>query len=373
MVPAFNVRARPGRASRAAIMPSKAMSLATAKASKAQKAEKKVVLPLKEVDTASASKAKKAMPAGKVTRTKVAEKNVAEVAQKKMAQKKVALKKTAQKKVALQKKAQEKAENRQVGRTRVPRKKVPQQVAQKKVARKTTKVALYARTSSAANAAGHSTTRQMEAATSVLKRSGVPRSAELKVHKVSEVISGMLPLAERTKLQKLLSGEFDTVIVESQRALARGVHAAEEVYQTAKKNNVNILVNDMPTLYKLDATPAESFIRRVMAAVSEFERDTIVARLQAGLEAKRAITKRKTQTGEPKVQGRKALLESSGVLRSCPSARCQLRQLNKAVKQHENGKFGWRPLAEKVQQILELDKPPGVEVVRRMVHDLRES
>jgi hypothetical protein len=270
------------------------MSLATAKASKAQKAEKIAALPLKEVDAANASKAKKAMPAGKVTRTKVAEKNVAEVAQKKMAQKKVALMKTAQKKVALQKKAQEKAEKnvakmahkkmaekkavpaRQVGRTRVaqkkvPRKKVPQQVAQKKVARKTTKVALYARTSSAANAAGHSTTRQMEAATSVLKRSGVPRSAELKVHKVSEVISGMLPLAERTKLQKLLSGEFDTVIVESQRALARGVHAAEEVYQTAKKNNVNILVNDMPTLYKLDATPAESFIRQVMAAVSEFE------------------------------------------------------------------------------------------------------
>jgi len=372
------------------------MSLATAKASKAQKAEKIAALPLKEVDAANASKAKKAMPAGKVTRTKVAEKNVAEVAQKKMAQKKVALMKTAQKKVALQKKAQEKAEKnvakmahkkmaekkavpaRQVGRTRVaqkkvPRKKVPQQVAQKKVARKTTKVALYARTSSAANAAGHSTTRQMEAATSVLKRSGVPRSAELKVHKVSEVISGMLPLAERTKLQKLLSGEFDTVIVESQRALARGVHAAEEVYQTAKKNNVNILVNDMPTLYKLDATPAESFIRQVMAAVSEFERDTIVARLQAGLEGKRAITKRKTQTGEPKVQGRKTLLESSGVLRFCPSTRCQLRQLNKAVKQHENGEFGWRPLAEKVQQILELDKAPSVEVVRRTVHDLRES
>ena len=72
------------------------------------------------------------------------------------------------------------------------------------------------------------------------------------------------------------------------------------------------------------------------------------------------------------MQGRKTLLESSGVLRFCPSTRCQLRQLNKAVKQHD-GEFGWRPLAEKVQQILELDKAPSVEVVRRMVHDLRES
>ena len=209
------------------------------------------------------------------------------------------------------------------------------------------KVALYARTSSAANAASHSTTRQLEAANSVLQRSGVPRSCGVKIDKVAEVISGMLPLAERTKLRKLLSGEFDTVIVESQRALARGVHAAEEVYQAAKKNNVNILVNDMPTLYKLDASPAESFMRRVMAAVCEFERDTIVARLQAGLQAKRATTKRKTQTGEPKVQGRQTLLERSGVLRSSTSTRPQLRKLKAAVNQHANGEIGWRPVGQK--------------------------
>ena len=58
------------------------------------------------------------------------------------------------------------------------------------------KVALYARTSSAANAASHSTTRQLEAANSVLQPSGVPRSCGVKIDKVAEVISGMLPLTE---------------------------------------------------------------------------------------------------------------------------------------------------------------------------------
>ena len=128
----------------------------------------------------------------------------------------------------------------------------------------------------------------------------------------------------------------------------------------------------MPTLYKLDATPAESFMRRVMAAVSEFERDTIVARLQAGLQAKRVTTKRTTQTGEPKVQGRKTLLERCGVLPSSSSMRPQLRKLKASVQQHQKGEIGWRPLANKVQQILELDKVPGIEVVRRMVHDLKQ-
>ena len=389
----------------------------------------KVCKKLNKVGTANASNAKKAMPARKVMRTKVTEKNVAERKHKKllkvgaanasnakkavlarkamrtkvtkkneeervhkklqcsafplactaeMAKKKVVQEKMAHKKVTMKNLSQKKGVQKVAGKKlkKVAKKvahKTLKKGAQKKVAKQKVKVALYARTSSAANAAGHSTARQLEAATSGLQKAGVQRSSGFKIDKVAEVISGMLPLAERTKLQKLLSGEFDTVIVESQRALARGVHAAEEVYQTAKKNNVNIVVNDMPTLYKLDANPAESFIRRVMAAVCEFERDTIVARLQAGLQAKRATTKRKTQTGQPKVQGRKTLLERSGVLRSSPSARPQLRKLKAATKQHEKGEIGWRPLAQKVQQILELDKVPSIEVVRRMMLDLTPS
>lgn len=222
------------------------------------------------------------------------------------------------------------------------------------------KVALYARTSSMANAAGHSAKRQFQAAACALAS-----SKNKKVNKVSEIISGMLPFAERTKLKKLLSGEFDTVLVESQRALARSAHTSEEVYRTAKKNKVNIIVQDMPTLYKLEATPAENFMRRVMGAVCEFERDTIVARLQAGLAAKRATTKRKTQHGTPKVQGRNSLLESAKPTQS------QLRCLRSAVQKREAGEFGWRPLACMVKQILNLATIPTIEVVRRMTRDLQ--
>ena len=222
------------------------------------------------------------------------------------------------------------------------------------------RVVLYARTSSQANAGGHSAARQFKAAAS-----SVPRSTpKHQINKVAEVISGMLPFNERTKLQNLLSGEFDTVLVESQRALARSAHTSEEVYRTAQRNRVNVIVQDMPTLYKLDASPAENFMRRVMAAVAEFERDTIVARLQAGLEAKRATTKRKTQSGAPKVQGRRSLLETTNPTKS------QVRRLKMVIASREAGDFGWRPLVQKVKRILKLANKPTIESVRRLASDL---
>ena len=138
------------------------------------------------------------------------------------------------------------------------------------------------------------------------------------------------------------------------------------MYRTANKNNVNIIVQDMPTLYKLDAAPAENFIRRVMAAVAEFERNVIVAHLQAGLVAKRATTRRKTQVGTPKVQGRNNLLEKSKPTKS------QLNRLRSALQKHEVGTFGWRPLTCKVKQILQLPKVPSIEVVRRMGQDWQQ-
>ena len=122
----------------------------------------------------------------------------------------------------------------------------------------------------------------------------------------------------------------------------------------------------MPTLYKLDASPAENFMRRVMAAVCEFERDTFVARPQTGLEAKRRTTKRKTQTGAPKVQGRRSLLEATKPTSS------QIRRLKTATAKREEGNFGWHPLAQKVKDILKLTNTPTIESVRRLTQDLQK-
>ena len=88
--------------------------------------------------------------------------------------------------------------------------------------------------------------------------------------KVSETISGMLPLKERNKLNGLLSGKnFDTIVVESCRALSRSVETSEQIFKTAKQNGVNIVSSDIPSLFRVDGNPATNFIRRVMAAVTD--------------------------------------------------------------------------------------------------------
>ena len=178
--------------------------------------------------------------------------------------------------------------------------------------------------------------------------------------KVSKTISGMLPLQKRTKLRQLLSGEYDTIVVESARALSRSVETSEQIFNTAKQNGVNIITSDLPDLFNVNGNPATNFMRRVMAAVTEFDRDVLVLRLQAGLAEARKKTTRRTQDGQPKVQGRQSLLQSLH-----PTNK-QMNELRKSFKKHRNGDFGWRPLCSQVAQILNLDVEPAVETVRRM-------
>ena len=52
-----------------------------------------------------------------------------------------------------------------------------------------------------------------------------------RVRKVKERISGMLPLAQRNILQQLINGNYDTVYVESLRALGRKSTVIEDVYE----------------------------------------------------------------------------------------------------------------------------------------------
>lgn len=179
--------------------------------------------------------------------------------------------------------------------------------------------------------------------------------------KVSETISGMLPLKERNKLNGLLSGKnFDTIVVESCRALSRSVETSEQIFKTAKQNGVNIVSSDIPSLFRVDGNPATNFIRRVMAAVTEFDRDVLVLRLQGGIEQARKKTTRRTTNGLPKVQGRCSILEKH------PPTDNQKRRLKEAFKDHRKGCFGWRPLGKKVAQVMRLQSPPAPETCRRL-------
>ena len=121
-----------------------------------------------------------------------------------------------------------------------------------------------------------------------------------------------------------------TILVENSRAVARDLKVNEEIYEMAKERGIEILPADMPSLYKHDANPTEKFLRRVIFAYTELEKDMIVTRLQSALEAKRKRLQRsvrsqkskvsngskgfdgeeppRTQEGKVKVNGRKTLL-----------------------------------------------------------------
>ena len=102
----------------------------------------------------------------------------------------------------------------------------------------------------------------------------------------------------------------------------------------AEVSGVEIIPADLPGLFKHNPNPGESLMRKVMAAVQEFERDVVVARLAHGLQERRAQMRkqlvsstssgsggpggsgvsgggrvRTTQGGDAKVNGRLSVIE----------------------------------------------------------------
>ena len=131
----------------------------------------------------------------------------------------------------------------------------------------------------------------------------------------------------------------------------------------AKQNNVDIVTADVPRMFASDASPAESFMRRIMLAVAEFERDTIVARLSSGLQRAKATTKRKTQYGRPKANGRTSILETTK-----PNSLLK-RRLLCVFARRRKGTIGWREAAKQLGCLLNRDI--AVETARRMEVELK--
>eukprot|EP00438_Fugacium_kawagutii_P023949 Skav213219 [mRNA] locus=scaffold369:23605:24360:- [translate_table: standard] len=183
--------------------------------------------------------------------------------------------------------------------------------AQKTMKRRQTQPVLYSRTSSRTNQYSDSHKRQLKAGLQAMQSYGLPqKNRRQTLKRVTECISGMLPVRQRKKLLQLVSGDYSHVFVESIRSLARKSGTIEDLYNEAKKNGCHIVVADTGAdLFKHDATPAQNFMRRVLAAVTEFERDMIVHRLTSGLLRKKALLQAKTGKQEVKVNGRKSYLE----------------------------------------------------------------
>lgn len=199
-------------------------------------------------------------------------------------------------------------------------------------------------------------------ATAALFKAGVSKK---NISKVKEVISGSVPVCQRLKLLKLLDSATE-IYVESARAISRKASHGEELYNIAKEKGVSIICSDFPQLFSLQPSPIESFMRKLVLAMQELERDVLVERMQAGLAAKKKITQARTQSGLPKVNGRKSTLE---LLKPSPS---KVKKMIVLSKKRSKGCFGWRALAAKFESILKIKggKKLSVETVRRMTREL---
>ena len=116
-------------------------------------------------------------------------------------------------------------------------------------------------------------------------------------------ISGTTPAVQRKALGQLLSQRNIKVFVENARVLARKVQVGEDIYEAAKRHNIQIIPEDLPSLMNLQPNPGEAFVRRIMFAVYELERDLIVERLRSGLLKKKALSRKRTQSGNIKYNG----------------------------------------------------------------------
>lgn len=228
---------------------------------------------------------------------------------------------------------------------------------------------VYARTSSEGDKVERSAARQFNNGARAAK--GLGRNIKV-LQKVSEVISGSLPLQHRDTLMSLLSGKIPgtttvdprklLVFVESARAVARDAMVGEQLYQASKASGVRIIPADMPGLFNHNPSPAENFIRKIMMSVQELDRDQIIQRCAAGLEAKKLTSTQLTQHGSVKVNGSRSILDAK------PLTKQNLKSIKSSIKKYQSGMLALRPLAHEMGKVLR--RNIHHETARRMVMEI---
>lgn len=102
-----------------------------------------------------------------------------------------------------------------------------------------------------------------------------------------EGVSGTLGLAERPGLTALLEAALaagiDTVLIEKADRLARDLVESELLLRTFREQGIRVIETDggHELTNAGDASPTTVLIRQVLAAVSEFEKSGLVAKLRA--------------------------------------------------------------------------------------------
>ena len=227
------------------------------------------------------------------------------------------------------------------------------------------KAAIYCRTSSKANRNSASTSRQKMAAK---RLADVQRSKVVKT--IAEIVSGSLPLDQRSQFTKLMdmgaADKLDKIYFESTRAIARDADVAEAAYKTSKHIGVQLVPADLPELCTLNPNAVQTFLRRVMFAMVELEKNLIVERLEDGRKRKaNKVAKEIQDAKKKKRRPRLGLVALKGGPKSCGIASTleaigklsqkKVKDLRQAIKDRDQGEFGWRTLQKKMSTILNIN------------------
>lgn len=151
----------------------------------------------------------------------------------------------------------------------------------------------YFRTSSAANVGADkdSERRQREAVTAYAKTAGVEIVAEY----YDTAVSGGDPIDARPGFVQLLDHCADhgvgLVLVENAGRFARDLAVQLTGHALLRARGIELVSADAPS-YFTDPSPTAELVRRILGAVSQFEKASLVAKLRHAREAKRAATGR---------------------------------------------------------------------------------
>ena len=152
-----------------------------------------------------------------------------------------------------------------------------------------TKAVAYYRTSSATNVGEgkDSLRRQQKAVEAFAKRAGFQVVEEF----YDPAVSGADPVDARPgfadMLERLLSNGAKTIIVESPDRFARDLLVQLTGHDMLKAKGISLVAASAP-MHFVEDTPTAVLVRQMLGAVAQFEKATLVAKLKAARDRKRA-------------------------------------------------------------------------------------
>jgi DNA invertase Pin-like site-specific DNA recombinase len=172
----------------------------------------------------------------------------------------------------------------------------------KKLAKELTKAVAYLRTSSKTNVGPDkdSDKRQLAAINAFAKRAGYEIVGEF----YDAAVSGADPVAARPEfarmLTALLANGARVIIVESPDRFTRDLAQQLLGHKMLEHLGLELIAASAPAHF-IEDTPTAIMVRQILGSVSEFEKTTLVAKLKAARDRKKALT--------GKCGGRKSHLE----------------------------------------------------------------